>query len=232
MPLFDLIAELPLQIDRYELEGLTKDVSSEFTRDSTVVHLFGAGHVGVGEDVTYQGLDHIAFQDEGKELPIAGSFTIRSFAGLLDETDLFPVEPVRDLSRLFRRWAFESAALDLALRQAELPLHGALGIDPAPVEFVISRRLGDPPSINPINELLTVHPQTKFKLDPTSSWDERLIEELATTNSVVTVDFKGTYKGTAVDQDADPEPLQDSDRCFPSCLDRRPGVKQRDRADP
>ncbi len=205
MPLFDQIAELPLQIDRYELEGLTKDVSSEFTRDTTVVHLSGAGHEGVGEDVTYHGLDHIAFQDEEKSLPISGSFTIRHFADLLDDMDLFPIEPVWEPSRHFRRWAFESAALDLALRQAGLPLHKAIGVDPAPVEFVISRRLGDPPSIDQIDKLLKNHPQTKFKLDPTDSWNENLIEKLVSTDSVVTVDFKGTYKGTIVDQDANPQ---------------------------
>ena len=42
-----------------------------------------------------------------------------SFSEQIGGLDLFPAEPVRgDVSRLYRRWAFESAALDLALRQA------------------------------------------------------------------------------------------------------------------
>ena len=58
--------------------------------------------------------------------------------------DLFPAEPVRDTSRLFRRWAFESAALDLALRQGGITLADALGRELRPVTFVVSLRLGKP----------------------------------------------------------------------------------------
>ena len=58
------------------LEALERDVSSEFTRLSTVVHLHGGGAEGVGEDVVYDGLDHIAFQDAGPVLDIAGSYTL------------------------------------------------------------------------------------------------------------------------------------------------------------
>ena len=34
---------------------------------------------------------------------------------------------MREVSRLYRTWAYESAALDLALRQAGKPLHEVLG---------------------------------------------------------------------------------------------------------
>jgi hypothetical protein len=51
----------------------------------------------------------------------------------LDELDLFPREPARPDLRAHRRWAFESAALDLALRQAGVSLGDALGREPAPV---------------------------------------------------------------------------------------------------
>lgn len=227
MPLFGLIADLPLEIDRYDLEGLSKDVSSEFTRDTTVIHLLGADEEGVGEDVTYQGLDQIAFQDYQKALPLSGSFTVRSFSSLLDQLDLFPVEPVWELSRLFRRWAFESAALDLALRQANLPLHTVLNIEPAPVEFVVSRRLGDPPSIEPIYEILEQHPEMRFKLDPTSSWDQKLIDQLASTGAVITADFKGTYKGTVVDQDADPELYKKVIDAFPNAWIEDPELNEK-----
>jgi hypothetical protein len=40
------------------------------------------------------------------------------------------------MARPLRNWAFESAALDLALRQAGLGLPEALGRSPAPVRFV------------------------------------------------------------------------------------------------
>ncbi len=205
MVLYERVASLPLQIDRYDLEGLSMDVSSDFTRDSTVVHLFGGEHQGVGEDVTYHGLDHIAFRDSKERLPITGSFTLRTFSDLLDEIDLFPVEPEWSHSRHFRRWAFESAALDLALRQDNLPLFKVLEIEPAPVEFVISKRLGDPASIETIEDVLRMYPESRFKLDPTHSWNEKLVSKLASTGAVVTIDLKGAYKGTIVDQDANPE---------------------------
>ena len=42
MATFDAIADLPLHIDDYALEGLARDVSSAFTRYSTVIRLRGA----------------------------------------------------------------------------------------------------------------------------------------------------------------------------------------------
>ena len=45
----------------------------------------------------------------------------------------------------------ESAALDLALRQAGRSLAEALGREPRPVTFVVSLRLGEPPSIDPVD---------------------------------------------------------------------------------
>ncbi len=47
------LLELPLVVDGYELEGLRIDVSTGFTRRTTVVHLHGGGEEGVGEDITY-----------------------------------------------------------------------------------------------------------------------------------------------------------------------------------
>lgn len=204
MSTFALLADLPLEIDGHALEPLEREVSSDFTRLSTVVRLRGAGHEGIGEDVTYDGVDHVALQDAGPIQPLAGRHTVRSFGELVAGLDLFPIEPQREVSRRYRRWAFESAALDLALRQAGLALHEALAREPRPVTFVISLRLGEPPSLEPIRRRLAIHPDLRFKLDPTSSWDERLIAELVATGAVDSVDFKGFYRGTVVDQPADP----------------------------
>jgi hypothetical protein len=72
------------------------------------------------------------------------------------------------------------------------------------VRFVVSMRLGEPPSVEPVRSRLELYPQLRFKLDPTSSWDERLIDELLATGAVDSVDFKGLYTGTVVDQPPDP----------------------------
>ncbi len=203
MPLFDRIADLPLEVESYELEGLESDLSPEFTRLTTVVRLRGGGEEGIGEDVTYEGLDQIAFRDAGTAQPLAGRHTIRSFAELLAGLDLFPVEPEREPSLAFRRWAFESAALDLALRQAGSSLADAVGRDARPVTFVVSMRLGEPPSLERIHRLLDEHAGLRFKLDPTEGWDDAFVAELDKTCIVDSLDLKGMYKGTPVDVPTD-----------------------------
>ncbi len=138
---------------------------------------------------------------------------------MLDGLDLFPSPPERDVSRNYRRWAFESAALDLALRQAGTSLHEHLGREPKPVDFVVSMRLAplDDPratgpekeskaasSIEPVRERLAIYPTLRFKLDPTNDWTDELIGELVETGAVDSLDLKGQYKGTPVDVDTDP----------------------------
>jgi L-alanine-DL-glutamate epimerase-like enolase superfamily enzyme len=212
---YELLADLPLEIDSYGLEGLEREVSSDFTRLSTVVRLRGGGHEGVGEDVTYEALDHVAFQDAGPTLPLAGSHTVESFSRLIEELDPWPSPPVRAPSYDYRRWAFESAALDLALEQAGCSLAGVLGREPRPVTFVVSLRLGDPPTIDPLRCRLDRYPRLRFKLDPTSDWDDELIAAVAATGAVDSVDFKGAYEGTIVDQPADPRLYRAVVEAFP-----------------
>ncbi|HEY0343975.1 MAG TPA: hypothetical protein VGC59_04990 [Solirubrobacteraceae bacterium] len=204
MSTYDLVADLELRIDGYALDGLVQDTSSDFTRTSTVIHLQGGGEEGLGEDVVYDAVDHEIAQDAGPTLPLAGDWTIRTFAEHLATLDLFPQEPQRDVSRLYRTWAYESAALDLALRQAGRPLHEVVGREPRPVTFVVSLRLGEPPTSQPVTGRLERYPALRFKLDPTASWDEPLIADLVATGAVDSVDFKGLYTGTAVDTPADP----------------------------
>jgi hypothetical protein len=201
---FDLLADLPVQVDDYELERRELAVNPEFTRISTIVRLRGAGEEGVGEDVTYDPPDQEALQAAGPVQPLAGSRTLGEMCDLVQELDLFPVEPNRDVSRRYRRWAFESAALDLALRQAGQPLHAVLEREPRPVTFVVSLRLGEPPTLEPLRARLESYPGLRFKLDPTSSWDDALVAELAATGAVDSLDLKSFYTGTIVDQPTDP----------------------------
>jgi hypothetical protein len=201
---WELLAGLALEIDDYALEGLEAQVSSDFTRKSTVIRLRGGGEEGVGEDVTYDAIDHEIMQAAGATLPLAGRFELQSFSEHLAELSLVAEPPQREVSAHYRTWAYESAALDLALRQAGTTLHAALARVPLPVRYVVSLRLGEPPTIEPVSTRLQLYPQMRFKLDPTSSWDEPLIAELKATGAVDSVDFKGLYTGTIVDQPADP----------------------------
>jgi hypothetical protein len=201
---WETLAGLELEIEDYELEPLQASVSSDFERKSTVIRLRGGEQDGLGEDVTYDAVDHEILQAAGPTLPLAGRFTLASFCEHLAQLQLFPQPPQREVSDLYRTWAYESAALDLALRQAGTTLHAALGREPQPVRFVVSLRLGEPPTLEPLQRLLGSYPGLRFKLAPTSSWEERLIAELVDTGAVDSVDFKGLYHGSIVDQPADP----------------------------
>jgi len=213
-----------LEIESYTLEGLQESVSTGFERLSTIIHLQGAGQEGIGEDVTYDAEDHEILQQAGPVQPLAGSFTIASFCQHIEGLELFPVAPQREVSVRYRRWAYQSAALDLALRQAGQTLHGALGLEPRPVRFVVSLRLGEPPTLEPIRNRLDAYPGLRFKLDPTSSWDEALIAELVETGAVDSVDFKALYVGSIVDQPADPVLYRRVVEAFPDAWIEDPGL--------
>jgi hypothetical protein len=205
MSTFDKLAGLALEVDGYALEGLRANVSSGFERLSTVVHLQGGGAEGVGEDVVYDAEDQTALQQAGAVHDLSGRYALGEFCELIDGLDLFPVEPEHgEVSRLYRRWTFHSAALDLALRQAGKPLSEVLGREVSPLTFVVSLRLGDPPTLAPIQSRLAHYPGLRFKLDATTSWTPELIAALAGTGAVDSVDFKALYHGTVVDQAPDP----------------------------
>jgi L-alanine-DL-glutamate epimerase-like enolase superfamily enzyme len=224
MSTFDRLSGLPLEVDGYGLEALQADVSSGFERLSTVVHLRGGGLEGVGEDVVYEAEDHVALQAAGPVAPLAGRFTLGEFCELIDGLDLFGVAPQREVSRLYRRWTFHSAALDLALRQAGRPLHAALGRPARPLTFVVSLRLGEPPSLAPIEGRLAHYPTLRFKLDATSSWTPELIEALVATGTVDSIDFKALYHGTVVDQPPDPVLYRRVVEAFPTVWIEDPDV--------
>jgi hypothetical protein len=191
-----------------------------------VVHLTGGGLEGIGEDVVYQAEDHIALQEAGPvhAQALAGRWTLAEFCARIDELDLFPVAPEWEVSRLYRRWTFHSAALDLALAQSDRPLHEALGRRPQAVTFVVSLRLGEPPTLDPLERRLKRYPNLRFKLDPTSSWTPELIDALVQTGAIDSVDFKSLYRGTVVDQPPDPVLYQRVVEAFPKAWIEDPDV--------
>ena len=177
MPLFDRVRELPLVVDRVELEPHALSLK-HMTRRTTVVHLHGAGHEGVGEDVSYEEDLQLAFTDDA--LPsLAGKHTLEGFS------ELVAGQPG------YRPWGLESAALDLALRQAGISLAEAVGREPKPVRFVVSQ--------STVRELRELYPEIRFKLDASDKWTEEVVAELAATGAVDVVDLKGLYEGDWVD---------------------------------
>jgi hypothetical protein len=187
--LWKRFAPLALEVDSYELERLEKPVTRGFTRVTTLVHLRGGGEEGVGEDVTWYTEHHDREQAAGAVLPLAGPWSLESFSDVLEMPDPH------------RRWAYESAALDLALRQGGMTLAEVVGRAPRPVTFVVSPGLGDPPTARTVLRWLELDPSLRFKLDPGSAWTDELIGELAGTGAILTADYKGYY----TDQDPPPD---------------------------
>lgn len=175
------IVELPLEVEGYGLERLEADVTRNFTRVTTLVRLTGAGDEGLGEDVTWYAEAHDRELAIGPSRRLAGTWTLASFSEALG------------IEEPHKRWAYESAALDLALRQAGGSLGDAVSRTPQPVSFLASPGLGDPPSAEPLRRRLELYPELRFKLDPVAGWTDELVRDLAATRSVDIVDFKAFY---------------------------------------
>ena len=177
MPTYDSLCALPLHIDGYYLEPLEREVARGFTLRRTVVVLHGRGEEGRGEEVDYDPAQQTRFQEHGGDLPLAGEHTLESFSLLQSgQTE-------------YRRWGLESAALDLALRQAGVSLGEAIGRTPQPLRFVVSTRVASVP------RWLELYPELRFKLDPGTDWTDEIVASLAASGRVDTVDFKGIYRG-------------------------------------
>jgi hypothetical protein len=205
MALYDRLADLPVTIEDYSLKLEERDTSSGFTRTTTIIELQGDGETGHGEDVTYDNDEHYALLEEDPEFSLIGEHTHRSFSDTVGEADLFYGRDSNQTFRDYRRWGFESAALDLALKQAGTNLAAALDRSYDPVRFVASTRLSGEsgPSFDRIEMFLEHNPDLEFKLDPTSDWSDKLIDRLANTGRVRILDLKGHYQDTTVDQSAD-----------------------------
>lgn len=212
--LWEQVRELPLRIDGYSLGGLELVTNSGFRRLTTEVHLQGADCTGSGEDVAWGADVQMAFRDRGAHLELSGTFTLGEFSAKLDTLEISP-EPVSDSGwHHYRRWAFESAALDLALRQANMGIEQALSRKAQPLHFAVSLGLND---FTAIETRLDLHSNMRFKLDATPDWTPELCTKLAALDAVDVVDFKGAYSGTPVDVAAD-IPL------YNRVLDAMPGV--------
>jgi hypothetical protein len=202
--LYDRVRDLPLEIESYALEGLELQARADFLRKTTVVHLRGGGEEGIGEDVTYEAEEHDRLQARGADLPLRGSWTLHSFSEHVSQLPLFLEEPDQHRYVDYRRWALESAALDLALRQAGMSLGEAVEREARPISFVVSMGLGSPPSRERFDAWLELYPRLRFKLDANPDWTDELVAGLAATGAVDSVDLKGQYRGTVVDTPADP----------------------------
>lgn len=176
MTSWDAVRSLPLHVDGYYLEPLEQEVARGFTLRRTVVVLHGRGEEGRGEDIDYVAEMQAGFQRDGGKIPFAGEHTLESFSLL------------QAGQSEYRRWAYESAALDLALRQAGMSLGEVLGREYRPLTFVVSTRVAN------VAGWSDPYPALRFKLDADKDWTDELIASLPA-DRIDTVDFKGVYRG-------------------------------------
>jgi len=195
MSLWEAVAGLELRVDGYALERRESPTPSGWTRVTTTIVLDGVGSTGQGEDVTYSAADHEHMPDD---LMLAGTWSLEDLSHRLDELEVWRGDPEDHTAQNHRRWGFESAMLDLALRQNELGFGEAFGRQELPVRFVVSTR-AEP------ERWLEVAPELELKLDAEKEWDRPLLRRLCGLDRVRVVDLKAYYRGTVVDLEPDPE---------------------------
>jgi len=195
MSLWEAVADLELRVDGYSLERRESSTPSGWTRVTTSIVLEGDGSTGQGEDVTYSADAH---EHVPADLMLAGTWSLEDLSHHLDELEVWRGDPEDHTGQDHRRWGFESAMLDLALRQNALGLGEAFGRQELPVRFVVSTR-AEP------ERWLEVAPELEFKLDAETEWDRPLLKRLRELDRVRVVDLKAYYRGTVVDLAPDPE---------------------------
>jgi len=236
--LFAMLAGLAVEVADCQIEPLDLTVASGWTRRTSVVQLIGPeglarsartddvsdtsnvaadrAHVGQGEDVTYKAGDHDELQAGVIDLRfLRGSWRLDELLGAIDAARLFGVEPGEEKAHAYRRWAFESAALGLALSQANLDLGQVVGREPAPLEFVVSLAL-DGTHFERLEQLLDAAPGTRFKVDYAAGWDVATLMRLAALDVVDVVDLKGHYHGDFQGPPADAERYRAIAEALPS----------------
>lgn len=190
--LWTAVKDLPIAIESAGFETLVPGGPTGMDDYSTThLHLRGRGEEGIGEQV---GMPDTQASLRALDLPLTGEWpTLSAFLAHLDTLELWLTPPEHDLERHWRRWTFESAALDLALRQSATSLAEVLRRTPRPLTFVTSFGLGDPPDIDKVARRRATHPTVGFKLDVAPSWTQEIMDRVAAVEGVATIDFKGQY---------------------------------------
>lgn len=194
---------LPVHVTGISVRGLKSHPASPWIRKTTEVLLRGPGDTaGVGEDVNYTPAEQEALQPHGLPEPVRlallGEYSLGELGHRLDAVDCGPDLPRQPAARLYRRWALESAVLDLALQQGGTHLGQVLGREAAPLRFVTSLNLKEPDA-RELHQIRGRCPGIGFKLDWSERWptdpDAPFLRELRELGGIAVIDLKGHYTG-------------------------------------
>ena len=214
MSTYDLVADLPLTIDDYAFERLSRRCRAASSASRTVIHIRGGGEEGLGEDVTYDADEHALQQEHGPGTRSPASGRSTASPRISARSTCSRRRAARDVSATTAAGATRvpRSTSRCARRHARSPRLG-----PRAAAGAVRRlaRMGEPPTIEPVARRLARYPDLRFKLDATPDWDDDLIAGLVELGAVDSIDFKGAYKGTPVDTETDPELYRRIAEAFP-----------------
>ena len=206
MPLYERIADLPLEIGAYALEGRSRRINDEFERRH---HRSSTSRAAARRARRGRHLR------PGRAAVPAGPRPGAAARGRLDVRLVLATtsagstcsrrRPTCPRSATTAAGRTSRAALDLALRQAgPLARRRRSAATREPISFVVSLRLGEPPSADPVTRRLAAYPGTALQARPVARLGRRARRRARGTGAVASIDFKGAYKGTPVDTPTDP----------------------------
>ena len=112
-----------------------------------------------------------------------------------------------------------------AARDTEPPLEVTWDVVEVAEQWSLSAAESDePPTTDRVHRLLERDPDVEFKLDPTPDWTPEVIDDLAETEAVRTLDFKGHYEGTEVETPPDPDLYERLLDAFPDAVVEDPAL--------
>ena len=127
---------------------------------------------------------------------------------------------------------YESTALDLALRQAGTSLHAAVGREPRPLRFVVSLRLGEPPTLEPVSQAPRALPGAALQARPDHRLDARAHRGPRGDGRRRLGRLQGPLRRLDRRPARRSRPLPPRRRRLPRRLDRGPRADRGDRRDP
>jgi L-alanine-DL-glutamate epimerase-like enolase superfamily enzyme len=190
------LIELPLSVEKAHvaLDAIELPSYPDEPRPSSTIALAGGQQTGTGENVAWSRDDHHNFQRQID----TGDYTHRGSLGSF----LRAIGAI--VPDAYQRAAIESAAVDLALRQARTNLEELAASDFSDTRYVRSFAA----SPDPLPELVAhreQNPEIEIKLDVHPAWEEETLERLANLRNISVLDFK--HQGTPATQTAVAEAL-------------------------
>ena len=183
------LAELPVHVEkaRVEIEAIELPSYPDGPRPTSTIILTGSGELGMGENVAWTAEDHHLFRAEVSDRLPANRGTIGDLSRQLQTSCTDP----------YQASAFESAAIDLALRQARTNLEEIAEASYQELRYVRSFGAAE----DPLPELVSHSqqaPSVEVKLDVHPAWKPATIASLADLGTIAVLDFK--HRGTQTQQ--------------------------------